>query len=148
MSTLNTSPSVPTPTPGSPKTDVAMSPQLAPQGPSQLLTALLTRLPDATNRTLIDQAAVDFAFLNSKAGRKRLIKVFRSPSQFLTASDLFPGIQFFTQIPKNRNDVLPHYSRLIATLSKYMPDVGEEVVKYVGLTSSHGFLLTTVPIIS
>jgi regulator of nonsense transcripts 2 len=40
-----------------------------------MLTALLTRLPDATNRTLIDQAAVDFAFLNSKAARKRLIKV-------------------------------------------------------------------------
>ena len=68
-------PSVPTPTPGSPKTDTAMSPQLAPQGPSQMLTALLTRLPDATNRTLIDQAAVDFAFLNSKAARKRLAKV-------------------------------------------------------------------------
>lgn len=51
------------------------TPQLAPQGPSQLLTALLARLPDATNRTLIDQAAVDFAFLNSKAARKRLVKV-------------------------------------------------------------------------
>lgn len=44
-------------------------------GPSQLLTALLTRLPDATNRSLIDQAAIDFAFLNSKAARKRLVKV-------------------------------------------------------------------------
>lgn len=44
-------------------------------GPSALLTNLLARLPDATNRSLIDQAAVDFAFLNSKAGRKRLVKV-------------------------------------------------------------------------
>lgn len=52
-----------------------MSPQLAPQGPSQMLTALLARLPDATNRSLIDQAAVDFSFLNSKAARKRLVKV-------------------------------------------------------------------------
>lgn len=52
-----------------------MSPQMAPQGPSQALTGLLAGLPDATNRTLIDQAAVDFAFLNSKAARKRLIKV-------------------------------------------------------------------------
>jgi regulator of nonsense transcripts 2 len=71
-----------TPTPGSPKTaSPPMSPQLAPQGPSQLLTALLTRLPDATNRALIDQAAVDFAFINSKAARKRLVKVgiFRVP---------------------------------------------------------------------
>lgn len=103
---------IPTPTPGSPKTDTAASPQLAPQGPSQILTVLLARLPDATNRTLIDQAAVEFAFLNSKAARKRLIK-------------------FFTQIPKNRNDVLPYYSRFIATLSKYMPDVSVEVVKYL-----------------
>ncbi|KAG1716634.1 hypothetical protein ID866_512 [Astraeus odoratus] len=58
-----------TPMPTSPKP--SSSPQLAPQGPSQLLTALLARLPDATNRTLIDQAAVDFSFLNSKAARKR-----------------------------------------------------------------------------
>lgn len=68
--------SVPTPTPGSPKTSTPpLSPLLAPQGPSQLLTALLARLPDATNRTLIDQASIDFAFLNSKAARKRLVKV-------------------------------------------------------------------------
>ncbi|KZT08499.1 transcription factor [Laetiporus sulphureus 93-53] len=99
----------PTPTPGTPKTSPPSTPQLAPQGPSQLLTALLARLPDTTNRTLIDQAAVDFAFLNSKAARKRLIK-------------------FMSQIPKSRSDLLPHYSRLIATLNKYMPDIGSEVV--------------------
>lgn len=40
-----------------------------------MLTALLARLPDATNRTMVDQAAVEFAFLNSKAARKRLGKV-------------------------------------------------------------------------
>jgi regulator of nonsense transcripts 2 len=67
---------VPTPTPGTPKAVTPpLSPQMAPQGPSQLLTALLVRLPDATNRVLIDQAAVDFAILNSKAARKRLIRV-------------------------------------------------------------------------
>ncbi|KAH9929303.1 ARM repeat-containing protein, partial [Amylocystis lapponica] len=99
---------LPTPTPGSPKTSPS-TPQLAPQGPSQLLTALLARLPDATNRSLIDQAAVDFAFLNSKAARKRLVK-------------------FMGQTPKSRSDLLPHYSRLIATLNKYMPDIGTEIV--------------------
>jgi hypothetical protein len=51
------------------------TPTIAPQGPSQLLTALLARLPDCTNRTLIDQAIVNFAFLNSKAAQKRLVKV-------------------------------------------------------------------------
>lgn len=68
--------SIPTPTPGTPRANTPpLSPQMAPQGPSQLLTALLVRLPDATNRVLIDQAAIDFAFLNSKAARKRLIRV-------------------------------------------------------------------------
>ncbi|PPQ97386.1 hypothetical protein CVT26_006620 [Gymnopilus dilepis] len=102
-----------TPTLGTPRAQTPpLSPQLAPQGPSQLLTALLVRLPDATNRVLIDQAAVDFAFLNSKAARKRLIR-------------------FLTQVPKNRTDLLPHYSRLIATLNKYMPDIGTEVVAFL-----------------
>ncbi|KAF5316873.1 hypothetical protein D9611_003979 [Ephemerocybe angulata] len=100
----------PTPTPGTPKaTTPPLSPLLAPQGPSQLLTALLAKLPDATNRTLIDQAAVDFAFLNSKAARKRLVK-------------------FMNQVPKNRSDLLPHYSRLIGILNPYMPDIGTELV--------------------
>lgn len=79
--------SVVTPTPGSPKPSTpSSSPQLAPQGPSQLLTALLTRLPDATNRALIDQAAIDFAFLNSKAARKRLIKVGWHPMDLASGS--------------------------------------------------------------
>ncbi|KAI0373457.1 ARM repeat-containing protein [Pilatotrama ljubarskyi] len=99
----------PTPTPGTPKDSPSTTPQLAPQGPSQLLTALLARLPDATNRSMIDQAAVDFAFLNSKAARKRLVK-------------------FMGQVPKSRIDLLPHYSRLIAILNRYMPDIGTEIV--------------------
>ncbi|KAJ7076399.1 armadillo-type protein [Mycena belliarum] len=99
-----------TPTPGTPRAATPpLSPQLVPQGPSQLLTALLLRLPDATNRALIDQAAIDFAFLNSKAARKRLVK-------------------FLGQVPKNRTDLLPHYSRFIATLNKYMPDLGTDLV--------------------
>ncbi|PFH51566.1 hypothetical protein AMATHDRAFT_74915 [Amanita thiersii Skay4041] len=99
-----------TPTPGTPKVSTPhLSPRLAPQGPSQLLTALLVRLPDATNKALIDQAAIDFAFLNSKAARKRLVK-------------------FLGQVPKNRIDLLPHYSRLVATLNKYMPDIGTDLV--------------------
>ncbi|KAI0644392.1 ARM repeat-containing protein [Trametes meyenii] len=100
---------VPTPTPGTPKESPSNTPQLAPQGPSQLLTALLARLPDATNRSMIDQAAVDFAFLNSKAARKRLVK-------------------FMAQVPKSRTDLLPHYSRLVAILNRYMPDVGSDIV--------------------
>ena len=44
-------------------------------GPSLVLTEILGRLPDATNCTLIDQAAIDFAYVDSKAARKRLVKV-------------------------------------------------------------------------
>ena len=55
---------------------------------------------------------MDFAFLNSKAARKRLVK-------------------FMGQVPKNRSDLLPHYARLVAILNRYMPDVGTEIVAAV-----------------
>jgi regulator of nonsense transcripts 2 len=32
-------------------------------------------MPEAVNREMIDKLAVEFGFLNSKAARKRLIKV-------------------------------------------------------------------------
>ncbi|KAF8609017.1 transcription factor [Ceratobasidium sp. AG-I] len=83
------------------------------QGPatsaSQVLTALLARLSDANNRTMIDEVAVEFAFLNSKASRKRLVK-------------------FLSQPPKNRTDILPYFARLVAILNPYMPDIGSELV--------------------
>ncbi|KAK0461159.1 ARM repeat-containing protein [Desarmillaria tabescens] len=99
----------PTPVPGTPRATTPPLSSQAPQGPSQLLTALLIRLPDATNRELIDQAAIDFAFLNSKAARKRLVK-------------------FLSQVSKSRTDLLPHYSRLVATLNRYMPDIGSDLI--------------------
>lgn len=48
-------------------------------GPLARLNAVFAALPDASSKTAIDQLTVDFAFLNSKASRKRLIKV-RVPS--------------------------------------------------------------------
>ncbi|RDW92147.1 MIF4G-containing protein [Coleophoma crateriformis] len=74
--------------------------------------ALLARLPDLTNKDLIDQAAIDFCFLNSKASRNRLIKAVQ-------------------EIPKGRSDLLPSYSRLVATLGKYMPDVTKGLVDHL-----------------
>ena len=73
---------------------------MAPQGPSQLLTALLARLPDATNRALIDQAAVDFAFLNSKAARKRLVKVCGSVSRYVLNDMLTHVITVYESDPE------------------------------------------------
>lgn len=60
-----------TPVPTPPRTP---SPQPS-TGPGQQLTALLAKLPEATNRDANDDAAVEFALLNSKASRKRLVKV-------------------------------------------------------------------------
>ncbi|KAI1802203.1 ARM repeat-containing protein [Daldinia bambusicola] len=73
---------------------------------------LLTRLPELTHKDAVDQAAIDFCFLNSKASRNRLIK----------------GL---TEVPKGRTDLLPFWSRLIATLGRYMPDVPKGVVEYL-----------------
>ncbi|KIW08711.1 hypothetical protein, variant [Verruconis gallopava] len=74
--------------------------------------ALLARLPEITSKDGVDQAAIDFCFLNSKASRNRLIKCVE-------------------EIPKGRTDLLPFYSRLVATLAKYMPDVSQALVSYL-----------------
>ncbi|KAF2732159.1 nonsense-mediated mRNA decay factor [Polyplosphaeria fusca] len=74
--------------------------------------ALLARLPELNGKDAIDQTAMDFCFLNSKASRNRLIKAVED-------------------IPKGRSDLLPIYSRLIATLGKYMPDVSQGLVSYL-----------------
>lgn len=44
-------------------------------GPAARLTALFAALPEAVNREMVDKLAIEFAFLNSKAARRRLIKV-------------------------------------------------------------------------
>ncbi|CAL8575927.1 mRNA decay protein [Xanthoria parietina] len=74
--------------------------------------ALLARLPELQTREAVDQAAMDFCFLNSKASRNRLAKTLQ-------------------EIPKGRSDLLPIYSRLVATLGKYMPDVPQGLVSYL-----------------
>lgn len=74
--------------------------------------ALLARLPDLSGKDAIDELAVDFCFLNSKASRNRLIKAVQ-------------------EVPKGRSDLLPSWSRLIATLGKYMPDVTKGLVDHL-----------------
>lgn len=51
-------------------------------GPAAQLNALLARLPEMSNRAMIDSAAVEFAFLNSKAARRKLVKVCTSRAFF------------------------------------------------------------------
>lgn len=74
--------------------------------------ALLARLPELLNKEAVDQAATDFCFLNSKASRNRLIKAVQ-------------------EVPKGRSDLLPPYSRLVATLGKYLPDISHGLVSHL-----------------
>jgi len=74
--------------------------------------AVLARLVDLTNKDQVDQLAIDFCFLNSKASRNRLIKSIE-------------------EIPKGRTDLLPLYARLIATLGRYLADVQQAIISYL-----------------
>ena len=73
---------------------------------------LLGKLPELQTKDQVDQFALDFCFVNSKASRNRLIKA---------ASD----------IPKGRLDLLPLYSRLVATLGQYLPDIPQGLTTYL-----------------
>ncbi|ONK66025.1 uncharacterized protein A4U43_C06F3400 [Asparagus officinalis] len=68
------------------------------------LDALLQRLPGCVSRDLIDQLTVEFCYLNSKANRKKLVRA------------LF-------NVPRTSLELLPYYSRLVATLSTCMKDI-------------------------
>lgn len=73
---------------------------------------LLARLPDLTTKEAIDQTAIDFCYVNSKASRNRLIKA-------------------LTDVPKGRGDLLPSWARLVATLGQYMSDIPKGLVEYL-----------------
>lgn len=107
----------PTETPGPaepPKPDAAEDQSAAVANKSIVaqVDALLGRLPDLTNKDIIDQTAIDFCFLNSKASRNRLVKA-------------------LTEVPKGRSDLLPCWARLVATLGRYMSDVPKGLVEYL-----------------
>lgn len=74
--------------------------------------ALLARLPDLMTKDHVDQLALDFCFVNSKASRNRLIKA-------------------VSEVPKGRLDLLPLYSRLVATLGQYLPDIPQGLITYL-----------------
>lgn len=74
--------------------------------------ALLSKLPELQNKDQVDQFALDFCFVNSKASRNRLVKA-------------------VSDIPKGRVDLLPLYSRLVATLGQYLPDIPQGLTVYL-----------------
>eukprot|EP01134_Creolimax_fragrantissima_P004242 CFRG4242T1 len=74
------------------------------------LESLFERLPNTMNREAVDKLAVELCYVNNKATRKRL-------GRFLATSDV------------NRFDLIPYYSRLIASLSPVMPDLVGYVIE-------------------
>ncbi|KAL2555376.1 Regulator of nonsense transcripts UPF2 [Forsythia ovata] len=74
------------------------------------LDALLQRLPSCVSRDLIDQLTVEFCYLNSKANRKKLVRA------------LF-------NVPRTSLELLPYYSRMVATLSTCMKDISSMLLQ-------------------
>ncbi|CAI0442891.1 unnamed protein product [Linum tenue] len=74
------------------------------------LDALLQRLPGCVSRDLIDQLTVEFCYLNSKSSRKKLVRA------------LF-------NVPRTSLELLPYYSRMVATLSTCMKDVSSMLLQ-------------------
>lgn len=86
---------------------------LNPLGNTRLaFTGIAAKLLNALSRDTIDHIAVEFAFINNKGTRKQLV-------------------QTLLAVSRQRLDLLPYYSRLIATLNAYMPDIGTSVVEEV-----------------
>ncbi|XP_065129408.1 regulator of nonsense transcripts 2 [Paramisgurnus dabryanus] len=74
-----------------------------------IVDAFIQQLPNCINRDLIDKAAMDFCMnMNTKSNRRKLVRA------------------LFT-VPRQRLDLLPFYSRLVATLHPCMSDVAEDL---------------------
>lgn len=73
--------------------------------------AFAQSLPTCVNRDLIDKAAIEFCMnFNTKNNRKKLVRA------------------LFT-VHRTRYDLLPFYSRLVATLYPCMPDVANDLIQ-------------------
>lgn len=74
-----------------------------------LMDSYILQLPNCVNRELIDKAAKEFCMnLNTKSNRKRLV-----------------GALF--QVQRTRLDLLPFYSRFVATLNPCMPEISTDL---------------------
>ncbi|KAL3318456.1 Regulator of nonsense transcripts upf2 [Cichlidogyrus casuarinus] len=73
------------------------------------LTKFLNTLPQCVNRDLIDKAALDFCISFNKKSCHRAL------------------VQKIFSCPRNRLDLIPFYSRLVANLNPIMPWVTEEL---------------------
>eukprot|EP00897_Mesotaenium_endlicherianum_P004511 jgi/Mesen1/4088/ME000214S03269 len=74
------------------------------------LDSVLQRLPSCVSRDLIDQITVEFCYLNSKGSRRKLVRA------------LFG-------VPRTALELLPYYSRMVATLSLCIKDIAPHLVQ-------------------
>lgn len=78
-----------------------------------IFDAFLSKLPNCVNREMIDSAATEFCMqFNTKSNRKKLVKSLYS-------------------VHRNRQDLLPFYSRFVATLNPCMPDIAVQLGQYL-----------------
>ena len=79
------------------------------QSAKMVFDAYLSNLSNCVNRDMIDQAAAEFCLdLNNKSNRKKLT-------------------HFLFSVHRNRQDLIPFYSRLVATLHPIAPDIGRNL---------------------
>ncbi|KAH7445318.1 hypothetical protein KP509_01G002200 [Ceratopteris richardii] len=74
------------------------------------LDSILQRLQGCVSRDLIDQLTVDFCYVNSKSNRKKLVRA------------LFA-------VPRTSLELLPYYSRMVATLATCMKDIAPALLQ-------------------
>nr|CAG4635937.1 EOG090X0143 [Eubosmina coregoni]SVE69635.1 EOG090X0143 [Eubosmina coregoni] len=78
-----------------------------------LLDSFLTTLSACVNREMIDSAAIEFSTnLNTKHNRKKLVRTLFS-------------------VQRTRLDLLPFYSRLVATMHPYIPEVATDLCNFL-----------------
>lgn len=73
---------------------------------------ILLTLPNLVNKSLIDKAVLDFCNAQQHCKEKARASL----------------ITTLTQVPRYRHDLLPYYTRFIALIHPYMPEVGNTVV--------------------
>ena len=74
------------------------------------LEEFVKELPKCVNRELIDRAAMDFCYIATKGNRKKL-----------------PQCLF--NVPRQELELLPYYSRLVATLHNVYPEISEKLIQ-------------------
>jgi len=89
-----------------------------PKRDPQAVTKILERLPGMVTKEMCDETAIEFCYVQTKKGRKRLLKA-------------------LCEVPPGAISLIPFYARLIATLHPVFPEIGKGVVEYLEKEFKH-----------